>query len=44
VSLHQAGRRLVRWADPVSWGAWQLAAFIGLVALLSVVAFRAVGG
>jgi hypothetical protein len=40
----RAGRKLAGWAEPGSWGPWQLGALLGFVALLALLAFRAVGG
>jgi hypothetical protein len=41
---HSAGKNGLGWADPVSWGMWQIAILLGVVVLLAVFAFRALGG
>jgi hypothetical protein len=32
------------WADPASWGSWQIAALLVAVVVLALFAFLAVGG
>jgi hypothetical protein len=44
VKSHRTGKQTPGWADPVSWGPWQIAVFLGVVVLLTLFAFRAVGG
>jgi hypothetical protein len=39
-----AGKNGLRWADPGSWGMWQIALLLGVVVVLAVLAFRALGG
>ena len=43
---HPAGGRGGRagWTDPTTWGPGQIAALLGIVVLLALVAFRVVGG